>query len=169
MADPGFPRRGVGGGVPTSWFRDKNLLFDKIFAENCKKIKEIELRGGATWICQWEDYYWLAACSSQHINRLYLKRGQNVQLFICSYVAEKPGDCLYKLTCCNTKFHALFKCLQTRMHTVRCSRRLLGGESAWGCLPRREWLPRGCLPRGLSVRGCLPWGCLADNPPRTES
>ena len=39
-----------------------------------------------------------------------MKRGQDKQLSICSYVAEKPCGCLYKLTCCNTKFHSLFKC-----------------------------------------------------------
>ena len=39
-----------------------------------------------------------------------MKRGQDIQLSICSYVAEKPCGCLYKLTCCNTKFHSLFKC-----------------------------------------------------------
>ena len=39
-----------------------------------------------------------------------MKRGQDIQLSICSYVAEKPCGCLYKLTCCNAKFHSLFKC-----------------------------------------------------------
>ena len=41
MADPGFPRWGksLKGGV--------NLLFDKIIAENCMKIKEIGLIGRA--------------------------------------------------------------------------------------------------------------------------
>ena len=38
-----------------------------------------------------------------------MKRGQDKQLPICSYVAEKPCGCLYKLTCCNAKFHSLFK------------------------------------------------------------
>ena len=38
------------------------------------------------------------------------KRGQDVWLFICSYVAEKSGGCLYKLTSCNVKFHSLLKC-----------------------------------------------------------
>ena len=38
-----------------------------------------------------------------------MKRGQDIQLSICSYVAEKPCGCLYKLTCCNAKFHSLFK------------------------------------------------------------
>ena len=36
-------------------------------------------------------------------------RGQDVRLFICSYVAEKPGGCLYKITPDNSKFHSLFK------------------------------------------------------------
>ena len=39
-----------------------------------------------------------------------MKRGQDIRLPICSYVAEKPCGCLYKLTCCNAKFHSLFKC-----------------------------------------------------------
>ena len=39
-----------------------------------------------------------------------MKRGQDSQLSICSYVAEKPCGCLYKLTCCNAKFQSLFKC-----------------------------------------------------------
>ena len=39
-----------------------------------------------------------------------MKRGQDIQLSICSYVAEKPCGCLYKLTCSNAKFHSLFKC-----------------------------------------------------------
>ena len=39
-----------------------------------------------------------------------MKRGQDIRLSICSYVAEKPCGCLYKLTCCNAKFHLLFKC-----------------------------------------------------------
>ena len=47
VADPGFPRRG-GGGVlarrPGVW--DKNLFFDKNFAENCMKMKEIGQRDG---------------------------------------------------------------------------------------------------------------------------
>ena len=37
VADPGFPRRGH---QPQS-FEKKNLLFDKIFEENCIKMKEI--------------------------------------------------------------------------------------------------------------------------------
>ena len=51
-----------------------------------------------------------------HFTQLYrgftskMKRGQHIQLSICSYVAEKPCGCLYKLTCCNAKFHSLFKC-----------------------------------------------------------
>ena len=28
---------------------------------------------------------------------------------VCSYVAEKPGGCLYKITPDNAKFHSLFK------------------------------------------------------------
>ena len=39
-----------------------------------------------------------------------MKRGQDIRLSICSYVAEKPCGCLYQLTCCNAKFHSLFKC-----------------------------------------------------------
>ena len=41
-----------------------------------------------------------------------MKRGQDIRLSIdlCSYVAEKPCGCLYKLTCYNAKFHSLFKC-----------------------------------------------------------
>ena len=39
-----------------------------------------------------------------------MKRGQDIRLPICSYVAEKPCGCLYKLTCCNAKFHSPFKC-----------------------------------------------------------
>ena len=38
VADPGFPRRGR---VPTPGFWGKVLLFGKIFAENCMKMKEI--------------------------------------------------------------------------------------------------------------------------------
>ena len=38
----------LGGGVYT-WEVDENLLFGKIFAENCIKIKEIWL-GGIPWI-----------------------------------------------------------------------------------------------------------------------
>ena len=36
-------------------------------------------------------------------------RGQDVQLFICFCVAEKPGGCLYKPAPDNAKFHLLFK------------------------------------------------------------
>ena len=41
MANPGFPRRGV----PSSEEGSKNLLFDRIFAKNCMKMKEI----GPSW------------------------------------------------------------------------------------------------------------------------
>ena len=44
------------------------------------------------------------------ISQSKMKRGQDIRLSICSYVAEKPCGCLYKLTCCNAKFHSLFKC-----------------------------------------------------------
>ena len=40
IADLGFTRREGGGGANT-WEVDKNLLFGKIVAENCMKIKEI--------------------------------------------------------------------------------------------------------------------------------
>ena len=43
VADPGFPR--WGGGNPWVW--TENLLFGKIFAENCMKMKEIGPRAGA--------------------------------------------------------------------------------------------------------------------------
>ena len=43
VVDPGFPRRG--GATPWVW--GKNLLFDKIFAENCMEMAEIGPRGGA--------------------------------------------------------------------------------------------------------------------------
>ena len=36
VADPGFPNL---------WVQGENLLFSKIFAENCMKMKEIGLRG----------------------------------------------------------------------------------------------------------------------------
>ena len=36
------------------------------------------------------------------------QRGQDIWLFTCSYVADKPGDCIDKPTC-NVKFHLLFK------------------------------------------------------------
>ena len=41
MADPGFPRRGRQAQTGA------NLLFGKIFDENCMKIKHIGLRRGA--------------------------------------------------------------------------------------------------------------------------
>ena len=42
----------VGMGA-NSWVWGKNLLFDKIFAENCMKMKEIGLRRGrAPWVRQ---------------------------------------------------------------------------------------------------------------------
>ena len=53
----------------------------------------------------------------------------------------------------------------SRMRTIRCSSRLLGGMSTrgGGCLPRGGLCLPGvcvCLPRGA----CLPGGCLADTP-----
>ena len=36
------------------------------------------------------------------------KKGEDRLLFICSYVAEKPGGCWEELTCGNVKFHSLF-------------------------------------------------------------
>ena len=45
MADSGFPRW-WGGGAPTPDFWSKNLLFGKIFVENCMKMEEIGTRGG---------------------------------------------------------------------------------------------------------------------------
>ena len=41
MADPGVPRRGAAN----IWVWLNNLLFGKIFAENCMKMKEIWLKG----------------------------------------------------------------------------------------------------------------------------
>ena len=41
MADPRFPRRGGRGATPVL---GRNLLFGKIFAENCMKMKKIEPR-----------------------------------------------------------------------------------------------------------------------------
>ena len=43
VTDSGFPQR-RGGVNPCVW--GENLLFGKIFAENCTKMKEIGLRGG---------------------------------------------------------------------------------------------------------------------------
>ena len=42
VADPGFPR----GGCVNSQGGYTNLLFLKIFAKNCMKMKEFGLRGG---------------------------------------------------------------------------------------------------------------------------
>ena len=41
LADPRFPRRGGGAGGANSCDWGKNLLFGKVFAENCMKMKEI--------------------------------------------------------------------------------------------------------------------------------
>ena len=42
------------------------------------------------------------------------KKGEDELLFICSYVAEKPGGCWEELTCGNVKSHSLFNsCLST--------------------------------------------------------
>ena len=41
MADSGFPKRGD----VNPWVWGKNLLFGKIFAENCMKMKEIGPEG----------------------------------------------------------------------------------------------------------------------------
>ena len=52
VADPGFPRGGNNGrsrisrGNANHWIYGKNLLFGKIFAENCMKMKEIGRRRG---------------------------------------------------------------------------------------------------------------------------
>ena len=48
--------------------------------------------------------------NKQNVTNSKMERGQDKQLSICSYVAEKPCGCLYKLTYCNAKFHSLFKC-----------------------------------------------------------
>ena len=48
VVDPGFPGGG-GGANPRVW--GKNLLFGKIFAKNCMKMKEIVLGGGARPYC----------------------------------------------------------------------------------------------------------------------
>ena len=47
VADPGFPG---GGCQPQSWGQE-NLLFHKVFAENCMKMKAAILV--PSWICQW--------------------------------------------------------------------------------------------------------------------
>ena len=53
VADPGFLRWG-----PTPRGGSANLLFGKIFLENCMKMKEIGPREGGIpgppWVCQWE-------------------------------------------------------------------------------------------------------------------
>ena len=45
VADPGFPRR-EGVEAPTPEFWPQNLLFDKVFTENCMNMKHIGRRGG---------------------------------------------------------------------------------------------------------------------------
>ena len=45
---------------------------------------------------------------STHSPKAKTKRGKDVQLFICYYVAEKHSCYLYKLSCCNAKFRSLF-------------------------------------------------------------
>ena len=42
-------------------------------------------------------------------NGTYLHIIKDVRLCICTYVAEKPGGCVYKLTPDDAKFHSLFK------------------------------------------------------------
>ena len=67
----------------------------------------------------------------------------------------------------------------SRMHTVRCSDRLVGGNVClgWGCLPggvclgessQGRCLPRGGLSEGCLPRGCLPRGCTPPPPPWTD-
>ena len=52
VVDPGFPRRGAGGGGNPRR-GGNNRLLDKMFAKNCIKLKEIGQRGGTPLVPPW--------------------------------------------------------------------------------------------------------------------
>ena len=93
---------------------------------------------------------------SRNLSRLYWT--------ILMYFKHKLLHIYLVYIICNNQTYCITRMHSSRMRTVCCSDRLLGG----GVFSGRGCLIRGCLPGGCFPGGCLPRGDLPDTPLWTE-